>query len=34
MMEYAEKGEVPVQIGLEDRLFDADNAEENIAQAY
>ena len=34
MMEYAEKGEVPVQIGLEDRLFDADNAEENIDEAY
>jgi ribose transport system substrate-binding protein len=34
MEQYAEDGSVPVQLGLEDRLFDSSNAAENIATAY
>jgi ribose transport system substrate-binding protein len=34
MQQYADDGAVPVQLGLEDRLFDSSNAAENIATAY
>jgi ABC-type sugar transport system substrate-binding protein len=34
MVEYAEKGEVPVRLGLEDRLFDSSNASEHVDEAY
>lgn len=34
MLEYAEAGEVPVQLGLEDRLFDKSNADDFVDEAY
>jgi galactofuranose transport system substrate-binding protein len=34
MQQYAKQGQVPVQLTLEDRLFDQANAAQNIAEAY
>ncbi len=34
MVQYAREGQVPVQLVLEDRLFDKSNAAQNIASAY
>jgi ABC-type sugar transport system substrate-binding protein len=34
MQQYAEQGQVPVQLILSDRLFDASNAAQHIAEAY
>ena len=34
MQQYAQQGQVPVQLVLEDRLFNRENAAQNIAEAY
>ncbi len=34
MVQYAREGQVPVQLVLEDRLFDKSNAAQNVASAY
>ena len=34
MKQYAQQGQAPVQLVLEDRLFDRTNAAQNIAEAY